>query len=405
MTTSSRRERDILRPVLSVLPSPVAALLEASPRASNVARDLTSFVQGFLGPMRPVSQRYVAPVVEGPQAIPGERALRVLEVRRETRDAVSLVLERPAGETYLAGQFLTLVLPIGERGQELRRSYSLSSTPLGDEPFVVTVKRIPGGVVSSWLHDDVQAGATLRVRGPSGNFTYQPGDAPAHLLLVGGGSGITPLFGILRTALAGNPTVRVTLVFANRAAPDVIFLRALTELAASEPRLTVHHVLESDDGTLPCTPGRVTAATLERALAEHDRKTTRAYVCGPDPMMDGVLADLASLGVTDVHRERFVTVRPAVVREGAGGRHHLRVGGRTVPIPAGKTVLEGAVQGGVDLDFSCTMGGCGACKARLASGEVALDEPNCLTDEERAAGMILTCVAHPLTDVTIERIH
>ena len=400
MTHDDRRDRDVLQPVLARLPARVAGWVTKSARASQLARDATSLVRGFSGPPRPVARRYAL----SDDALPGEKRLRVLEVRRETRDAMSVVLERPEGETYAAGQFLTLLLTID--GREVRRSYSLSSSPLdARSPYVVTIKRVTDGLASRWLHETLAPGTRLRVRGPSGSFTWAPGDEPEHLLLVGGGSGITPLMGILRAALAGSKGVRVSLVYANRASDDVIFRDELARLAAIEPRLTVHHVLEQATRAFPCREGRVGRDDLASALAGVAISRSRAYVCGPAPMMTGVVADLRALGFGDdaVRVERFVSVRH-VDAPATHAPHKLNVLGRTVDVAPGKTLLEAASAAGIELDFSCTMGGCGACKARLVAGDVAMDEPNCLIDAERAEGMILTCIARPTTDVTVAKL-
>ncbi len=398
--TSSARINDVLGPWLARLPGPVAGVLRRSGRATQLARDVATVVGGVLGPRRPVAREYRG---SGGEAVvlPGERRLKVLSVRQETADAVSLVLERPAGVEYEAGQFLTLVLPID--GRELRRSYSLSSSP-GSGALVITVKRVAGGAASGWIHRNVRPGMTLRVRGPSGNFVYRPSEPPARLVLVGGGSGITPLMGILRTALEATPGVPVYLVYANRSAEDVIFREELGQLQAAHPGLTVRHVLEQGGG-LPCSVGRVGRAELAEALGE-DRTGVRVYLCGPDGMMAAVQEELKALGLPDgqLLLERFATVRPREVGQ-EGRLYQLRVGSRRVEVASGKTLLEGATAAGIDLDFSCTMGGCGACKARLVEGEVVMDEPNCLSEAERASGLVLTCVARPLSDVTIERLH
>jgi len=394
---NEERSTDILSPLLGLLPGPLRGLLQRSPRATQLARDLAMVASGVLGPPRPVARVHRA--VEG-AVLPGERRLRVLSVRQETAEAVTLVIERPGGVSYEAGQFLTLVLPL--EGGELRRSYSLSSTPLDGGPFEITIKRVAGGAASGWLHQAMRAGVTLRVRGPSGAFVYRPAEAPGRLVLVGGGSGITPLMGILRTALAATPQVPVFLLYANRSPADVIFREELSRLAAAHPQLAVKHVLEEPGEGLPCRQGRVERADLEEALG--GAEGAQVYLCGPAPMMDAAVADLRALGLPAgaLHLERFVTVRPRVVE--GGGLHQLRVGARRAEVPPGKTLLESATAAGIDLDFSCTMGGCGACKARLVEGEVDLDAPNCLSDEERAAGLVLTCVARAKSDVVIERL-
>jgi ferredoxin-NADP reductase len=396
----NERAEDVMGSVLELLPGPVAGWLRRSERVTQLVRDVAMIASGVVGPRRPVARRYEA---QGDGVVlPGERRLRVKWVKEETVDAVSVGLERPEGFTFEAGQFLTLLLPVD--GKELRRSYSLSSAPGEQDALVFTVKRVAGGAGSTWLHRNVKAGATLRVRGPSGSFVYRPREAPGRLVLVGGGSGITPLMSILKTVLAGSPEVPVFLLYANRSAADVIFREELDRLAAQHPGLTVRHVLEQAGG-LPCAVGRVSREELAAALGPKPGEA-RVYLCGPEGMMQSAQGELLSLGLAPEHLliERFVTVRPRET-EGHGQLYRLRVGARQVDVPAGKTLLEAATAAGIDLDFSCTMGGCGACKARLVEGDVVLDEPNCLSEAERAEGLVLTCVGRPRSDVTIERLH
>lgn len=396
------RADDVLKPVLERLPGVVAGWLRRSPRATQLARDLAMVARGVVGERRPVVRGSGASDSAG-AGLPGERRLRVLGVRAETADAVSLELERPEGLGYEAGQFLTLVLSVG--GQELRRSYSLSSTPLDEGPLVITVKRVEGGAGSSWIHAEARAGHTLRVRGPSGAFTYHAKDAPGRLVLVGGGSGITPLMGILRTALRSTPDVPVALLYANRSPADVIFRDELGRLELEYPRLTVTHVLERPGDELAGHEGRVTREHLAAALGAEPGQA-RVYLCGPAPMMAEVEAMLGELGLPPerLRQERFSTTR-AVAEESGGRRlYRLRVGSREVEAPSDRTLLESANEGQIVLDFSCTMGGCGSCKARLVEGDVVLDEPNCLSPDERAEGLILTCSARPRSDVVIERL-
>ena len=396
----SERASDVLSPVLERLPAVVVGWLRRSPRVTRLARDLTMMARGVVGEIRPVAREHGG---EGVAALPGERRLRVLAVRAETAEAVSLVLERPAGVSYEAGQFVTLVLTVG--GQELRRSYSLSSSPLDDGPLVITVKKVEGGAASSWLHTKPEVGATLRVRGPSGSFTYGAADAPGRLVLVGGGSGITPLMGILRTALQATPHVPIVLLYANRSPADVIFRDELARLEAQHPQLTVTHVLEQPGQDLPGHEGRITPVHLETALGP-DVAQARVYLCGPAPLMAEAETALRALGLpaTRLLQERFSSVRPTVEPTGARRLYRLRVGGREVEAASDRTLLDSATDGQISLDFSCTMGGCGACKALLVEGEVVLDEPNCLSEAERAAGLVLTCSARPRSDVVIERL-
>jgi ferredoxin-NADP reductase len=352
------------------------------------------------GEPRAVSTIYGSP--SGSQnKLPGERKLRVREVRRETALALSLVFERPADLEFVAGQFLTLVFHIG--GADVRRSYSISSSPHDRSKLVVTVKKIENGLVSSWIHEHVRAGTSLRVRGPSGNFVFEPGQS-RELLLIGGGSGITPLMSILRVALDETIDTRVALLFANSSDAEIIFAGELEQLASRVgDRLTITHVVEAP-GVVRSVRGRIDQRVLSEAIATIGANA-QVHLCGPSAMMESVIADLNALGIdpSQVHVERFASVRSATTTQSTTPRR-LDVMGANALISPGQTVLEGASDAGISLDFSCTMGGCGACKVRLAAGEVVHDEPNCLTQQERDAGMILACVARPLSDIAIERL-
>ncbi|HEU4410964.1 MAG TPA: ferredoxin--NADP reductase [Polyangiaceae bacterium] len=393
---------DVLEPWLDRLGPPARAWLRRAPRLLRWARDAAMVTRGLRAEPTPLSRRY-APAARGAEAaLPGERRLRVLEVRRETDEALSVVFERPEGLSFEAGQFLTLLLPAGPGGL-VRRSYSLSSTPAEGEPLVVTVKRVRGGLGSGYVHDRLRPGQVVRARGPSGAFTYRPSGGPERLLLVGGGSGITPLMAIARTALARSPGAEVELLYANRSAPDVIFADALAALAAGG-RLRVTHFLEAPGGPLPHRAGRVGRADLAAALARASGGPEPSiYLCGPGPMMREALAAFEALGVPAgrVRVEHFHSAPGAA--EGASREpRRLEVAGRPVVVAPGQTLLEAATAAGVAMDFSCTMGGCGACAVRLVRGEVVLDEPNCLSEAEREAGVVLACVARPRTDVAVE---
>ncbi len=406
--------QDVLEKTLRPLPPLLKRWVHSSRAAQQTMRDASMIWQGFFGQKPPLAMLWdETPLTTGSPAalarepglapLPGELLLRVLERREETPSATSFLLERPTGFAFEPGQFLTFTLSI--EGREYRRSYSLSSSPEDPTaPLVVTVKRVQGGVVSRWLHEQVRVGDRLRTRGPSGNFVYTHSLGLRRLVLLGGGSGMTPLMSILRVALAREGGPEVTLVFANRSREEILFAEELAALQRKHPeRFTVVHVLEQP-GDFPCEHGRVTRALLARhgKPGEH----SRVYLCGPQPMMDAARADLLSLGWSseELQEERFVSLREFSTGASERASHRLRVGERLVVLAAGKSVLEGAVAAGLELPFSCTMGGCGACKTRLLEGEVALEEPNCLTAEERAAGMILTCVAHAHTDLTLQRL-
>jgi ferredoxin-NADP reductase len=338
------------------------------------------------------------------------RPMRVARLVRETADAVTVELQDAAGEPvrFAAGQFFTLFVPVD--GVVEKRAYSASSSPLDPSRVAVTVKRVKGGRVSSHIVERLREGDVLEVIGPSGSFTPAPARGPRRVVLVGGGSGITPLASIARTLLATEPGTQVVLVYGNRAREDVIFHDALVALAgehAATGRFSVHHVLQRPPLGWTGVAGLLDGSALERALASDLASPAEYFLCGPDPMMRAVHAHLAGRGVphSSIQEERFVSAHAApslpptvasdvTVRDGSAV-HHLRV-------EPGRTVLEAAFDARVDMPFSCTVGGCGACRVKLVDGALAMDEPNCLTPEEHAQGWVLACVARPGGPCTLE---
>lgn len=350
-----------------------------------------------------------SPVAPGLQP----RLLRVESIVHETPDAVSLTLLDPTGVPVLfePGQFVTLLFDLD--GETHRRAYSASNTPETATPVGsvrVTVKRLAGGRVSNHIHSQLRPGDVLRTFGPSGSFVLEASSEDS-LVLIAGGSGVTPMISLARAALARSSARRVTLLDGNRSESDIIFRDELSSLAAEHPsRFTLRHVLASPPPGWSGGHGILDQPTLQTALAQLDADlpTSAFYLCGPEPMMDAARATLRAAGVSAerIHEERF-------------SQPHLRAGSNTPWLPqkltvrrslalaqtevaAGATLLESALAAGVDMPFSCTMGGCGACKMKLTDGAVTMEEPNCLTAAERADGMILTCVARPNSAVVVE---
>lgn len=331
------------------------------------------------------------------------RPLRVVEVIRETDDASTLVLEEASGGpiAFEAGQFLTFHLSDG--GELLRRAYSLSTSPRSGVA-AVTVKRMGKG--SALMHA-LRPGESVFALGPSGSFVAPHDRAPAHLVMIAGGSGITPVISILETALGDRPELRVTLIYGNRAWRDVIFRERLAELARRFPeRLRVDHVLHEPDEGWTGPRGLLDRDALERQLPS-DEGDCLYYLCGPLPMMDAARAALEARGVGPerIREERFhspsearapLLEAPVMARMRVGGRDHV------VRVDPGQTLLEAGLAAGAELPFSCAMGGCGACKVKLVSGTVHTEEPSCLSPRERAEGYVLTCCSRPTSAVALE---
>jgi 3-ketosteroid 9alpha-monooxygenase subunit B len=317
---------------------------------------------------------------------PAYRPVRVTAVVRETADACSLVLSETF--SYRPGQYLTVRVPGGPS-----RCYSLSSSPYTDEPSKITVKRMAGGYVSNWICDRVTAGTVLDMLPPAGTFT--PASFDRDLLLFAGGSGITPVMSILKSALATGAG-RIVLVYANRDDRSVIFDRELGDLTARQPdRLTVVHWLDRAQGP-PTVPA---LCELIAPVAGFD-----AFVCGPEPYMAVVERALAECGVPShrVHVERFVLpagpVAAPVESDAATVEVHLDGQTHRFPWPAGTRLLDLLIDRGLNPPFSCRQGNCGACACRILDGEVKLINNEILEEEDFAEGYILACQAVPLTD-------
>ena len=324
--------------------------------------------------------------------------VRVAEVISETDDACSLVLAVPpdlAGVfSYRPGQFLTVRIP-HDRDGSVARCYSLSSSPhTGDRP-TITVKRMTGGHASNWIADQVAAGSVLEILPPAG--TFSPHSLDGDFLLFAGGSGITPVMSILKSALAQGQG-RIVLVYANRDDRSVIFGPELLRLqAAAGDRLVVVHWLDSLQGAP--TPTGIAAFTAP--YAGYD-----AFICGPDPYMAVVRQALSQLGVPGdrVHVERFLSLaeNPFEATKATGGvaaTIEVTLDGQTrlLPWPPGTRMLDVLIDEGLDPPFSCRQGICGACACQLTGGEVEMVHNEVLEAEDVADGYILACQAVPLT--------
>jgi ferredoxin-NADP reductase len=321
-------------------------------------------------------------------------SLAVVEVVDETADARSFVLAIPPAlaETfrYAAGQFCTFRATIS--GTSVVRCYSMSSSPDTGDRFTVTVKRVPGGRMSTWMNDALAPGDAIEVQRPAGRFVLRAAEVP--IVAFAGGSGITPILSIVKTALA-TTTREITLVYANRGPGSVIFARELARLeAASGGRLALHHHLDSERGFLD--------AAACASLAG-DRTDADFYVCGPAPFMEAVEAGLAGRGIA---RSRLFIESfdlpgeaPAAPERSETESVVIRIDRRkhTVRYEPGDTLLDTARRAGLSPPSACERGNCGTCMAHLDEGKAAMRVNNALSADEVEAGWVLTCQAVPLS--------
>lgn len=336
------------------------------------------------------------------------RPLRVTRVARETQDAITITLTEASGApiTFQAGQFLTFNLQT-ESGEWLTRAYSLSACPLDGEA-AITVKRIAGGRGSALMHA-LREGDVLLGRGPSGAF-LPPSSRREDVVMIAGGSGIAPVVSIAETVLRSRPAQRVSLIYGSRAQRDIIFAERLERLRARFPdRLRVDHVLHDPEEDWKGARGLLDRATIHARLdAAGVRGECAYYVCGPAPMMDAARDALLARGVLPerIREERFrspagvsmvpLPDAPVALRAKLGGRE------RVARVAPGQTLLEAGLAAGIDLPFSCAMGGCGACKVKLVAGTIHTDDSSCLSSRERADGFVLTCCSRPTSEVVLE---
>lgn len=329
----------------------------------------------------------------------GFHPVRIKRIVQETADTRTYVLDAPF--PYRAGQFLTV------RACGALRSYSMSSSPDTDSELMTTVKRVPGGLVSNWMHDHLAPGDIIETTSPAGVFCLREGTAP--LVALCGGSGVTPILSLVKTALATTGR-RVRVLAADREADSVIFGDTLAELAEAHPgRFEIHHHL--DDAR-----GLVTGAGIGEFVG--DDLGADFYLCGPAPFMELAENTLLSRGADagQIVAERFTPAarEPAAQEPAEAGPATAEPPGGTVTVVlAGKrrtvdqhpreSLLESARRAGFMPPFSCEMGNCGTCIARLTEGEAKMRVNNALDDDEVAEGWVLTCQGEPVTPhVTVE---
>lgn len=331
--------------------------------------------------------------------------LRVSAVMEETADTKSLVFDVPSELAttfaYKPGQFLTLRLPVGDR--HVRRCYSMSSTPATDDAPRVTIKRIERGLGSNWICDHVKVGDTIEVLPPSGSFTPRAG-FDGDFLLLAGGSGITPVFSILRSALhLGNG--RIVLLYMNRDERSVIFRKELMALAATYPtRLQVIHWLDSVQGV----PALAQLAELAKPFC-----SGQVFICGPGPFMDASVAALRAIEMPSehIHVERFISLpdeedtaelnaaasagAPAPGIEEAQVELLLDGEVHTVTCHGNQTILDAALDAGINAPHSCKAGMCASCMCQVRKGSVYLRHNEILDKKDLEKAWTLACQALP----------
>lgn len=345
--------------------------------------------------------------------------LKVASVKRETPDAVSVSFDVPQELkdkfNYIPGQYMTLRVPVS--GQLHNRSYSFCSSPYKNEPITIAVKEVAGGVVSTFINKTLASGMELEVMEPMGNF-HSPISASnsKNYILFGGGSGITPVFSIMKSVLAAEPTSKATLFYGNRDTQSIIFREQLQQIEAeNNNRLKVVHILDKPETGWNSYTGFIVKDMALKLLKENtDMNFGNAefFICGPTPMMKEIESALESLSIAKekVHIEYFTAKADedkvaanvgstSVSEEPFTGKTKVKIiyDGNEVEFDVSEkeTILTAALDAGYDPPYSCMVAACCTCRAKLVSGKVEMDDRESLTDAEIARGYVLTCQSHP----------
>lgn len=347
--------------------------------------------------------------------------IRVKQIRRETPECISVAFDIPDELKqqffYKQGQHLTLRTFI--EGDEIRRSYSLCSSPL-DEEWRVAIKQTDGGRFSSFANHSLKQGDILEVMPPMGNFYTEidPGNEKNYVAIVAG-SGITPAISIIKTVLAKEPKSMFTLIYGNRTRGSIIFKDELEDLKNKYmQRFNLMHILSRELTDSPINHGRIDAEKC-KIIFENNIASIEAddfFLCGPEEMIFSIKKFLEERGVNSkkIHFELFVNPgqeerkravqTETVVTDIKKSKISAKLDGIVFEFEAeyeGESILDAGLNEGIDLPYSCKGGVCCTCKAKLLEGEVKMDVHYGLEDEEIADGFILTCQSHPLTDTVV----
>lgn len=349
--------------------------------------------------------------------------LTVKDIRRETPECISIAFDIPDALKnefkFIHGQNITVKTTI--EGEEIRRSYSICSSPLDNE-LRIAVKKVADGKFSSWANSELRKESRLEVLPPSGKFYTSLGaNNKKNYVAFAAGSGITPLLSIIKTTLVTEPQSSFTLIYGNRSRSSIIFKEELEALKNKFiNRLGIYHILSREKTDVPLSYGRINEEKCE-SIFRHliDLKTCdEFFLCGPEEMIFLVKDYLEKKQVAreKIHFELFTT--PGVKKsedrrqneqvkkeyEGKTSKVTIKLDGVAFDFDLpynGDAVLDAALQLGADLPFACKGGVCATCRAKLIEGKVEMDINYALEAEEIKNGFVLTCQSHPRSEKLI----
>jgi ring-1,2-phenylacetyl-CoA epoxidase subunit PaaE len=343
--------------------------------------------------------------------------LKIKDIRRETADAVSIAFEVPPQQQpeyqFKQGQYVTLKMNV--QGEEVRRSYSLCSSPFSEKELRVAIKEVSGGKLSTYINRELKVGDKIEVMTPMGNFhTVLMGGKAKNYVLFAGGSGITPMMSILKSILYIEKQSKITLIYANRNEESTIFKSEIDGIAANNPNLKVVYIFEHPQHKISDLQTGIITVDKAKALLEsfNGLKADEYFICGPGPMMENVKVTLEGLNVAKekVHIEYFTSVIEAVNKAAVASDANVNAKVKVIQygietnfeLETGSiSILEAAIEAGVDAPFSCKGAVCCTCRAKVLEGQVKMSANFALTDAEVEEGFILTCQSHPITDVVV----
>lgn len=338
---------------------------------------------------------------------------KITEIIHQPNQNISIRFEDTTGDfpEYKAGQFLTLSFLFGNR--EVRRSYSFSSSPILNEPYEITVKRVDNGEISRLLHHKTRVGDVIHAMDPQGLFTYEPQPETRRIIfLFAAGVGITPLYSILKTALVGEEKSKVVLVYSNSSKEKTLFYNELLDWQAKYPdRLKIEFIWSNAKNLLKARLNRDYIIQLLQEYVEPEVESIY-YTCGPLFYMDLCRFTLLGMGIPDEHIKKETFHFPEEEEdddekeeEPVDTRSYdvvIRLNGTnyTLTIPYNKTILDVGLEHKLQLPYSCKSGMCSTCISQVTKGAVRMDYNEVLTDREVENGRCLICTAHPVEDGT-----
>lgn len=343
--------------------------------------------------------------------------LRVKDIVNETKDAVSITFDIPKELnsifSYKHGQFLTLRFFID--GKDQRRSYSISSCPITDEDITITVKCITDGIVSNFIKNSLKVGDIVDIMPPLGNFTIDLNSAnEKSYFLIGAGSGITPLMSIIKTILEIEKRSKVFLLYVNRNEDSIIFYQKLNLIKNKNlDNFFIHYLLDEPNTEWKGDIGRLDSSKLQNIIENYipnQKLITEYFICGPTGLMQECVSLLQNINVQSnkIHKESFVSdskdkdqlVKDNIISHKKIDEIKVVLYGEehVLSIEKDETILVAGMKAGIDPPFSCQIGACSTCRAKVINGQVKMEDDDALTESEIQQGYILTCTSYPISE-------